>query len=127
PRMLTVELSEPSPGVDLVTLQGELDFATNGELATVLAGLTGTRRVVADLSELQFVDSSGVKMLVAASRALESDGGSLVLVSPTPTVLRVFEILHLDKVLTVADDRDRALAKAASEAGEPRAHGDASA
>jgi anti-anti-sigma factor len=127
PRVLTVSVTQPAPGVDLVTLTGELDFASGAELATALAGLTGRpRQIVVDLGSLEFVDSSGVKLLVTAARNTESDGGGLVLVSPTPTVRRVFEILHLADVLTVTDDREQALAEAARlGGGETLMEGDA--
>jgi len=117
PRVLTVDASEPAPGVDLLTLTGELDFASGGELATVLARLAGRpRRVVVDLAPLQFIDSSGVKMLVGAARNAESDGGGLVLVSQTAPVRRVFEILHLFDVVTVTDNGEQALREAAEAA-----------
>jgi len=129
PRVLTVSVTEPAPGVDLVTLAGELDFASGAELATALARLTGRpRQIVVDLAPLEFVDSSGVKLLVTAARNAESDGGGLVLVSQTPTVRRVFEILHLSDVLTVIDDREQALADAERLAGgETLMEGDAHA
>ena len=79
----------------------------------MLARLAGRpRRIVVDLAALSFVDSSGVKLLVSAARNADSDGGGVVLVSPTATVRRVFEILHLSDVVTVTDDRDLALAEA---------------
>ena len=113
PRVLTVDRSEPMPGGTLVTLTGELDFASGSELATVLAGLAGRpHRIVVDLSRLEFVDSSGVKLLVSAARSAESAGGGLVLVSPTASVRRVFEILHLFDVVAVLDDRQQAIAEA---------------
>jgi anti-sigma B factor antagonist len=118
PRVLTVDVTEPAPGVDLLTLTGELDFASGRELATALARLAGRpRRIVVDLSPLQFVDSSGVKMLVSAARNAESDGGGLVLVSPTPSVQRVFEILHLYDVMTVVPDLQHAIDASARRAG----------
>jgi anti-anti-sigma regulatory factor len=50
-----------------------------------------------------------------------------VLTTPNATVRRVFEILHLDEVVTVVDDREQALADAERAAGDVRARGDAQA
>lgn len=109
PRVLTIEVRTTEDGIDLVTLAGELDSSSSEPLSAALAGLTGgARRVVVDLAALEFVDSSGVKMLVAAARAVEDAGGGFVLAAPTGSVRRVFEILHLDQVVPIVDDREAA-------------------
>src|SRR5689334_7678156 len=101
PHVLTVAVDRDAGGVDVVTLRGELDFASGEPLSSAFADLTpGPRQVVVDLTELDFIDSSGVKMIVAAARAVEDAGGTFVLAAPRPTVRRVFEILHLEDVLT---------------------------
>src|SRR5262245_39039468 len=109
PRVLTVKAWATDDGMDFVTLAGDLDSSSGEPLSATLAGLTGVaRRVVVDVSELEFVDSSGVKMLVAAARAVEDAGGSFVLAAPTGSVRRVFQILHLDQVVAVVDNRSAA-------------------
>jgi anti-anti-sigma factor len=125
PNVLTVAVDRDAGGVDLVALRGELDFASGEPLSTAFADLTGgPRRVVVDLSDLEFVDSSGVKMLVAAARAVEDAGGAFVLAGPTATVRRVFDILHLADVLTVVETRQAALDEIArSEPIEARREG----
>jgi anti-sigma B factor antagonist len=123
---LTVDVGETAEGIDLVTLHGELDFASGGPLSSVFAELTGgPRRVVVDLAGLEFVDSSGVKMLVAAARAVEDAGGSFVLAGPTATVRRVFHILHLAEVVPVVETREAAVDEIVrSQAAEARSEGD---
>jgi anti-anti-sigma factor len=125
PNVLTVAVDRDAGGVDLVALRGELDFASGEPLSTAFADLTGgPRRVVVDLSDLEFVDSSGVKMLVAAARAVEDAGGTFVVAGPTATVRRVFDILHLADVLTVVETRQAALDEIArSERIEARREG----
>jgi anti-anti-sigma factor len=125
PNVLTVAVDRDAGGVDLVALRGELDFASGEPLSTAFADLTGgPRRVVVDLSDLEFVDSSGVKMLVAAARAVEDAGGTFVVAGPTATVRRVFDILHLADVLTVVETRQAALDEIArSEPIEARREG----
>jgi anti-anti-sigma factor len=125
PNVLTVAVDRDAGGVDLVALRGELEFASGEPLSTAFADLTGgPRRVVVDLSDLEFVDSSGVKMLVAAARAVEDAGGTFVVAGPTATVRRVFDILHLADVLTVVETRQAALDEIArSEPIEARREG----
>ena len=125
PNVLTVAVDRDAEGVDLVTLHGELDFASGGPLSSAFADLTGGwRRVVVDLAGLEFVDSSGVKMLVAAARAVEDAGGTFAVAGPTATVRRVFDILHLADVLTVVETRQAALDEIArSERIEARREG----
>ena len=80
-----------------VTLSGELDIATGGELqarlATVVHDEPAPRRVVLDLSDLAFVDASGIGVLLAARRDLASRGGELVLRRPSRLVRRVLDVL----------------------------------
>lgn len=107
---LAVEVAEAAPGVVLVVLRGELDVSSGTEASAAFAGLSGeTRRVVVDLNGLEFVDSSGVRMLVAAARAVEEAGGVFVLCAPSEPVRRLIEILHLDEVVTVVERREDAV------------------
>jgi anti-anti-sigma factor len=87
-------------GGRVVALRGELDASTSGGLADQLIGPPGSI-VVVDLSELVFIDSSGLGAINAARRRVIEDGGNLVLCRPAPMVLRVLEITGLD--MWVAD------------------------
>ncbi len=97
-------------GMHVVALRGELDLRGAGELETVLAVAGQSGRVCLDLSELQFIDSSGLATVIRAHQALEDAGGRLVVVcSREGSVRRAFETTGLMTLLTVADDRARAL------------------
>jgi anti-anti-sigma factor len=84
-------------GAVLVTVGGELDMSSAGQLAGCLEQLGGA--VVVDLSEATFCDSSGLNSLFHAWRRLNGDGGSLVVRNPRPHLRRVFEIAGLDHLL----------------------------
>lgn len=91
----------------LVTVRGELDLAVAGEVeAALLPPVTAGRHAVADLRELEFMDSTGVRVLVAAHLAAQEHGGrfSLVRTAPGSPVRRVLEISGLDTVLEIVDD-----------------------
>ncbi len=56
--------------------------------------------VVIDLSELSFMDSSGLTAFITAKNRIEAAGDKLVLTSPQPNVLRVFEVTGLAELIT---------------------------
>jgi anti-anti-sigma factor len=105
-----VSVEEPSPGRVVVGVAGEIDVATAPELERALADAGAEKRVVLDLTECQFIDSSGLRTLLGARSAAESSGGSLALVVADPGLLRVFEVVGLGDVLEIHDTLDRALA-----------------
>ena len=77
----------------VVTAVGQLDLAVKDELRDVLQPLTGD--VVVDLSEVSFVDSSAIGVLVGAHRRLTENGGNLRLRNPQDMPRRVLEIVGL--------------------------------
>jgi anti-anti-sigma factor len=79
--------------VTVVTARGELDLAVNDALRDVLGPLDG--RVVVDLRDVTFMDSSSIGVLVGAARRLKTSGGELRLRSPAETPRRVLEITGL--------------------------------
>jgi stage II sporulation protein AA (anti-sigma F factor antagonist) len=102
--LLRTQLDRDAPPATLV-VAGELDVASGPalehEVARVLDGQGGDFRL--DLSALTFMDSTGARALVRVHRRIESIGRRLVLVSPTPPVRRVIELLGLDELIDVQD------------------------
>jgi anti-sigma B factor antagonist len=95
----------------VVSLRGELDAVTAPRLGSRLFGLAdeGKRAVVVDLSEVTFMDSTGLGVLLNALRHFNVRHGQLVLVCPTERVLRPFQITGLTGHLTIFDSREKAL------------------
>jgi anti-sigma B factor antagonist len=100
----------------IVDVRGEVDLATAPELTRVVeagldAGPVEVRRVVIDLSDVGFLDSSGLNALVQLRRLLDGREIAFRLVSPADRAIRhVFEITELTKPLHVVDSLDDALA-----------------
>ena len=88
--------------------RGELDLATAPELEEkVLAAVReGERVVVLDLRELTFMDSTGVRTIVAAHKAAEETGTELKVIRPGADnpVTRVIEISGIDDALGLIDE-----------------------
>jgi anti-sigma B factor antagonist len=80
---------------DLLVLAGELDAHSAGAAERALASLDGEGDVRVDVAGVTFVDSSGLRVLLDAHQALESDGRRLVLVSPSRAVARLIELAGL--------------------------------
>ena len=87
-----------------VRLLGELDMSTAPRLRDELARLTsdGARLVTLDLSDLAFIDSTGLSTLITALKHLRQQGGDLALRSPTPGTRKVLEITGLTQVFSIS-------------------------
>ena len=104
---LTFHTTLTSAGDALIALTGELDLSGAPALVEEidrLAGEVGVRRVVLDLRELAFMDSSGLRTVALAERRLAAAERSLALVKGPDTVQRVFAITRMDDHLTFVDD-----------------------
>jgi anti-sigma B factor antagonist len=96
-----------SAGDALIALAGELDLSGAPGLdreIEQLAGNPDVRRVVLDLRGLDFLDSSGLRVVALAERRLSAGGRSLVLVRGNENVQRVFEITRMVERLDFVDD-----------------------
>lgn len=95
----------PTDRAVVVQVEGEVDVHTSGELRAVLEDvITRSPRiaVVLDLTEMSFIDAAGIGVLVHALRRMRGTGGRLVLRNLRPPVLKVFRVLGLDRVFTIA-------------------------
>src|SRR5580704_7860740 len=70
----------------------------------------GARRMVIDLAQLNSADSSGIGMLVSCFAHMEQKGGHLRIAGPQGSVLKVFETVHLDRIVPMKPDVDSACA-----------------
>jgi len=96
--------------VVVVTVSGEIDLATAPEVARALESGDDASRVVVDLSEVTFLDSSALNALVHGQRELARQNVAFRVVSPADRAVRnVFDITHLTQPLSVVDSLDEAL------------------
>lgn len=94
----------------VVSVSGELDIATAGRFAEEFERTAerDARRVIVDLIGLTFIDSVALGVLTEEARRLRSVGGTCIVVSQDPRILRVFEITGLDRIFRI----ERSLAEA---------------
>jgi anti-sigma B factor antagonist len=96
----------------VVALVGEVDATNSDELHDLLDSVVRDRPplLLVDASELGFMDSTGLRMLLRASRVLDQQGGVLGLVSPQAAVTRVLQLTRADQLIPIYDTIDDALA-----------------
>lgn len=96
-------------GATVARVVGDLDLATTADFEAAIADVAPSGKLVVDLSECPFLDSTALRALVLAGRARETAGGSAVLVARQPGILRVLEISGIDRALRVVPTLDEAL------------------
>lgn len=82
---------------------GRLDGATAAATEKEILGLMveGVNSVTIDLSDLDYVSSAGLRVLLVSAKAAKGKGGKLVLLSPKPAIMEVLTISGFDKILEV--------------------------
>jgi anti-sigma B factor antagonist len=99
----------------LVAVRGDLDLHTAPELREVLGRAIdeGRSRIVVDLTETSYMDSSGLTALVVAHKRLRKRDGQLVVVNVDPSIGRTFEITGLHLLFPLVRERSEAFARLA--------------
>ena len=95
----------------LVGVVGELDLASGPALNAELAAFSGpdTTLVVVDLRELEFMDSTGLSIIVRAHQRLAAEGCELSLVQGPPQVERLLDLTGVGERLRVVGSPDELL------------------
>jgi anti-sigma B factor antagonist len=103
-------------GVQVVAVRGELDLGSAPDLEPALeqAMAAGDPSVLIDLTECEFIDSTGIALIVRAWQRIdasaEGDGaGRLVICSDNAQVRRVLEITGLEHSISIHETREQAL------------------
>jgi anti-sigma B factor antagonist len=104
--------AEPRGSTYVVRARGEIDLVTGPRLRTVVVGLldSGRDHLVIDLEEVDFIDSTGLGILLETHRRTADTGGSMTVVCRPGVCTRLFQISGLDRVFAFAGSVDAALA-----------------
>jgi anti-sigma B factor antagonist len=108
----SVEIIGPTGDCAVLQIAGELDAYTAPVLRDRMRDLTavGVRYVIADLRQVDFLDSTGLGVLIGGLKRFREHGGSLAPVASQTRILKIFQITGLTSVLpphpTVADAID---------------------
>ena len=104
--------SRSEDGLGEIAVVGELDLATVSQLESAFAQLfaEGPAAVLIDLSELQFMDSTGIKTLLQLERRCGEGGVKFGLTEGSEPINRLFSLTQLDRHFQVFGDREAARA-----------------
>jgi len=97
--ILSVQAGSDGAGQPLIRIAGDLDISSVDALREAVGAATAAapEHITFDLSELRFMDSAGISVLLGAAR----DVPGVTLLKPTPPVKRVIELTGLTDVLEV--------------------------
>lgn len=95
----------------LLSLHGTLELSTVLFLKTRLSSLLseGKTQIIIDMSQLVFIDSSGITTLVVGTREAQRRNGSLVIANPSSNVAYTFEITMMKDILEIYNSQEEAI------------------
>jgi len=89
----------------VIHLAGEVDLEHTPQIRKVLlAAVEHGRRVLVDMAEVSYIDSSGIACLIEALQEARKKGADLALIAVNPQALRVLELARLDSVFAIHAD-----------------------
>jgi len=110
------ELAEEAgdAGAHVICVRGEIHVTTAPRFAESLTEAieSGKTALVLDMTGVEFIDSTGLSVLLNGLRLITQRRGRLALVCTNPTVLRLFQITNLDNTFDIFADRPAAIAHA---------------
>ena len=85
----------------VIALKGELNTATAPELENVItASLNGVKKLVFDFSELDYISSAGLRILLVSKKVMDKQG-EMIIRHPNNSVREIFEITGFENILTI--------------------------
>ena len=98
-------------GVSIFQVNGEINISTSPDLKKLFEKQP-SKKVVVDLEKVSYIDSSGLATLVEMLKKTKSQGGSLGLAGMSDKVKSLFEITKLDRLFSIYQNKQDALAQA---------------
>src|SRR6266849_1991423 len=104
-------------GIEIVDVEGEIDVYTAPRLRELLIDLVnnGHYQLVVNMEKVEFLDSTGLGVLVGGLKRVRAHDGSLDLVCTQERILKIFRITGLTKVFGIHDTVDEAISTRKSE------------
>lgn len=105
----------------VIAVSGEIHVSTAPQFSRRLNDAIGQGKtaVVLDLSDVTFIDSTGLSVLLNGLRRVTRRGGRMAIVCTNPTVLRLFEITRLDTTFDIVGSREDAVKAVRGEPDQP--------
>jgi anti-sigma B factor antagonist len=109
---LTLNVHSAEPGYTVITVGGEIDVYSAPRLRERLVGLVeeGSYRLIVDMEGVEFLDSTGLGVLVGGLKRVRAQDGWIDLVCTQSRMLRIFKITGLNRVFSIFDTVPEAIA-----------------
>jgi anti-sigma B factor antagonist len=109
---LNIVSRSPNPETRVLNVAGEIDVYTSSQLKEQVLNTIadGVRHLVLNLSQVEYLDSTGLGVLISALKHLRESQGNLIIVGPSSRITRIFEITGLYKIFTIYDSEEQASA-----------------
>jgi anti-sigma B factor antagonist len=119
---LTLNVYSDSPETTVVAVSGEIDVYTAPKLREKLVSLveSGSYHLIVDMEGVEFLDSTGLGVLVGGLKRVRAHDGWIDLVSTQGRILRIFRITGLNRVFNIYDSVAHAVAAHAAPPPEPQ-------
>ena len=111
PLEVSVEMRDGPRPVSIVRAAGEIDMANAEQLESALGPIPGDHGLVLNLTEVPFIDSSGLRGVLVAAQARGTD--MAVAISPDSGVARIVEVAQVTEAIRMREDEDAALSAVA--------------
>jgi anti-sigma B factor antagonist len=106
------KIRQVDPDLTIVELTGHLNLGN--ELMTVESAVKrliteGARKLVIDVTRLDYIDSAGIGMLVACNGSIDKAGGKMRVAGAQGSVAKTFEVVHMDRITSLDPDVESAV------------------
>ncbi|MGB2634105.1 MAG: STAS domain-containing protein [Candidatus Acidiferrum sp.] len=105
--------ARPSDRMTILDISGDIDLANSPAMRKVLLGEIKekhTPKVLLNLKNVRYIDSSGIASLVEGLKAARDNGARLILYGLSPSVREVLELSRLQKIFEIYETEEQALA-----------------
>ena len=107
---MELQFNEMENSIRRIKLTGRLDIIGTGEIETKFAGYcSGEKvRVVVDVSEVDFLASIGIRLLVLTAKTVANRKGKMVILNPNPNVLNVLDLAGIPSIIPIYSELESA-------------------
>ena len=112
---MDIAVEDLSEGITKITLRGRFD--TTGAVVVELPfneALTGKSRVIVDLSQVSFLSSYGIRVLLVGAKIVNANGGELAIVCPAGYAANVLKTAKMDGLIPISETEEGAAAAVTS-------------
>lgn len=109
---MEIQFNETQDGIREIKLTGTFDITGTGQIENKFSGYCAGEKplVLVNLSEVDFLASIGIRLLVLTAKSVASRGGKMVLLAPIPEVFRVLEITGIPSIIPIYSQTESAKA-----------------